>query len=395
MESGANEPVKLSFKNGYELELAIDAKNEVGVVKILSKFFGDRMMREVSFSEIGKYGDLFFVKHRFTEEELTDDVYKKILKDSRIIIISDVLSLKRGSQVIKKCLTVEVFLKRLLTYVYPGILDALDGKPDKKKRVKICRQINSWYLKEILDRIEFDMTAKVREQLLVDNGAIIANALNDASDFTDFKKRMNDYIKPNTVWDQINTILEKPIDYSEIKVQLHELSRLRNDAAHANTILKEDVLTATKYSKSVIRKMGAVKNDYNKALLESMSKLTETFSKFTKNITSELFKELNTNMGKMISDTMSAAVSSIHQSLPQIYQPPNLAEIFKGVDWVSLDSKLRNEDPEMKEILERFDDHPVGEVLDDMNDEITELSQETEEDCDDKEDENEDIKRKE
>jgi len=393
MESGANEPVKLSFKNGYELELAIDAKNEVSAVKILSKFFGDRIMREVSFSEIGKYGDLFFIKHKFTEEELSDDIYKKILKDSRILIVSDALSLKRGSQIIKKCLTVEVFLKRLLTYVYPSILDALDGKPDKRKRVKICRQINSWYLKEILDRLEFDMTAKVREQLLVDNGAIIANALNDASDFIDFKKRMNDYVKPNTVWDQVNTILEKPIDYSEIKAQLHELSRLRNDAAHANTILKEDVLIATKYSKSVIKKIGAVKNDYNKALLESMSKMTETFSKFTKNITSELFKELNTNIGKMMSDAMNVAVSSIHQSLPQIYQPPNLAEILKRVDWVSLDSKLRNEDSEMKEILERFDDHPVGEVLDDMNDEITELSQEIEEDRNE-EDENEDNKRK-
>jgi len=393
MESGANEPVKLSFKNGYELELAIDAKNEVSAVKILSKFFGDRIMREVSFSEIGKYGDLFFIKHKFTEEELSDDIYKKILKDSRILIVSDALSLKRGSQIIKKCLTVEVFLKRLLTYVYPSILDALDGKPDKRKRVKICRQINSWYLKEILDRLEFDMTAKVREQLLVDNGAIIANALNDASDFIDFKKRMNDYVKPNTVWDQVNTILEKPIDYSEIKAQLHELSRLRNDAAHANTILKEDVLIATKYSKSVIKKIGAVKNDYNKALLESMSKMTETFSKFTKNITSELFKELNTDIGKMMSDAMNVAVSSIHQSLPQIYQPPNLAEILKRVDWVSLDSKLRNEDSEMKEILERFDDHPVGEVLDDMNDEITELSQEIEEDRNE-EDENEDNKRK-
>ena len=110
-----------------------------------------------------------------------------------------------------------------------------------------------------------------------------------------------------------------------------------------------------------------------------MSKITETFSKFTKNITSELFKELNTNIGKMISDAMSATVSSIHQSLSRFYQPPNLSEILKRVDWVSLDSKLRNEDPEMKEILERFDDRPVGEVLDDMNDEITELSQETEE----------------
>lgn len=352
----------------YELEFAVDERSDLKAIETLSKIIGDKINNEVSISKISKYGDLYFIKHQFSKEELTDEVYNKLEKNSRIFIVSDQLSLKRSHELAKICMPVEVFLKRLLIYVYPNILEILEGRQDKKQKIKVCNQISRLYLKYVIKSLEIDMTANVRLELLSNNGEQIADALYHASDFNDFKNKLMEYIRPNTVWEQINSILEKPIEYVEIRDGLHTLLYLRDKSAHPQTIFEKDLVAAKRCSDSVIRKVGTVKSDYNKSLRESIRKLSETLNKITKTITDDIAASVNEvvkssvpDFSKIIDATISPLQTNINTPLP-VY------------DWSKISQAIRASNPEMDEILERFTQNPIPDVINEMHDELTSLS---------------------
>ena len=66
---------------------------------------------------------------------------------------------------------------------------------------------------------------------------------------------------------------------------------------------------------------------------------------------------------------ISESVKKITESI----KAPNPAVALKNIDWLAIDSKLRNSDPELKEIMERFDNNDTKTVLDEMKAELKEL----------------------
>ena len=358
---------RLSFKNGYELELALDSNSEIDAINRLSRIFGREITNEINRTNISKHGDLFFIKYRFSNDQLSDENYKKLHKDSKILVVSDSLAIKRAARILEYCLPVEVQLKKLLTYVYPSILEVFDGKTDKKSRIKLCKQINSWNLGDLLERLEFDMSLKRREELFIKDGRALVSTLEASDSFDDFKNTILPQIRPNTVWDQVCVVLEKPVNYIAIKDKLHLLRHLRNKAAHPQIILNSEIEAAKENSRIVMNYIRNIKDNYNKELSKSIQSLEKVLSEAARIHTSEIQKIMDEYMQAM--PDISESVKKITESI----KAPNPAVALENIDWLAIDSKLRNSDPELKEIMGRFDNNDAKTVLDEMKDELKEL----------------------
>lgn len=358
---------RLSFKGGYELELALDSNSEIDAINRLSQIFGREIANEINRTNISKHGDLFFIKYRFSNDQLSDENYKKLDKDSKILVVSDSLAIKRAAKILEYCLPVEVQLKKLLTYVYPSILEVFDGKTDKKSRIKLCKQINSWNLGDLLERLEFDMSLKRREELFIKDGRALVSALETSDSFDDLKNTILPQIRPNTVWDQVCVVLEKPVNYITIKDKLHLLRHLRNKAAHPQIILNSEIEAAKDNSRIVMNYIRNIKDNYNKELSKSIQNLGKVLSKAARIYTPEIQKIMDEYMQAM--PDISESVKKITESI----KAPNPAVALKNIDWLAIDSKLRNSDPELKEIMGRFDNNDAKTVLDEMKDELKEL----------------------
>lgn len=366
---------RLSFKGGYELELALDSNSEIDAINRISRIFGREIANEINRTNISKHGDLFFIKYHFSDDQLSDEKYKKLDKDSKILVVSDSLAIKRAAKILEYCLPVEVQLKKLLTYVYPSILEVFDGKTDKKSRIKLCKQINSWNLGDLLERLEFDMSLKRREELFVKDGRALASTLETSDSFDDFKNTILPQIRPNTVWDQVCVVLEKPVNYVAIKDKLHLLRYLRNKAAHPQIILNSEIEAAKDNSRIVMNYIRSIKDNYNKELSKSIQSLEKVLSEAARIYTPEIQKIMDEYMQAM--PDISESVKKITESI----KVPNPAVALKNIDWLAIDSKLRNSNPELKEIMGRFDNNDTKTVLDEMKDELKELqSNEQEED---------------
>lgn len=367
---------KLSFKDEYELELAIDAISEHGVVSKLSSIFGSDIANEISLINLTKRGDLFFFRYRFAINKLSDDNYEKLIKDNKVLIISDELSLERSAKLLEYCLPVEIQLKKLLTYVYPSIIAAFDGKTDKKSRIKLCKQINSWNLGDLLERLEFDIASKKREDLFLKDGNALADTLDKAKSFDDFKKTLIPQIRQNTVWDQICVVLEKPVKYSDIKNSLHTLRFLRNKAAHPQPILDFDLNTAKKCSDSIIEKISDVKDDYRNELSKSIQSIEKALSDAAQMYTPEIQKIMDGYLKTM--PDMSKNIQKIAESI----KAPDPTLAMKKINWLAIDSEMRKTDPEFGEIMNRFNNNDTKTVLNEMKDELNELQSNKQEDDD-------------
>lgn len=358
---------RLSFKGGYELELALDSNSEIDAINRLSRIFGREIANKINRTNISKHGDLFFIKYHFSNDQLSDENYKKLDNDSKILVVSDSLAIKRAAKILEYCLPVEVQLKKLLTYVYPSILEVFDGKTDKKSRIKLCKQINSWNLGDLLERLEFDMSLKRREELFIKDGRALASTLETSDSFDDFKNTILSQIRPNTVWDQVCVVLEKPVNYIAIKDKLHLLRHLRNKAAHPQIILNSEIEAAKDNSRIVMNYIRNIKDNYNKELSKSIQSLEKVLSEAARIYTPEIQKIMDEYMQAM--PDISESVKKITESI----KAPNPAVALKNIDWLAIDSKLRNSDPELKEIMERFDNNDTKTVLDEMKAELKEL----------------------
>ena len=110
-----------------------------------------------------------------------------------------------------------------------------------------------------------------------------------------------------------------------------------------------------------------IKDNYNKELSKSIQSLEKVLSEAARIYTPGIQK---------IMDEYTQAIPDISKSVKKITESikaPNPAVALKNIDWLAIDSKLRNSDPELKEIMERFDNNDAKTVLDEMKDELKEL----------------------
>ena len=366
---GRIEKVSLKTKDTYELEFAIDAESELKALNILADVFGENIKQEITFSEFAKRDSLIFITHSFTIEELSDDNYRKLLGKKTILIIKDELSVERAAKLLKICIPVETALKRLLIYVWSEIVTVLKGKHDKKTKIEICSKINEQYLGELLKLLEEDLSSTKRESLFVNDGNILFEIINNSENFADFKQKLAPYTTPKTVWEQVNIMLKSPTEYSHISGQLSKLKELRDMAAHHHTILQKDLKDAEKYSDHILSIIGNVRNDY----YEELSKSIQNFAK----VLNESLKNIST-FTKTFSNAINSSIT-LKNVIPEIIEASQmktstnvLRETLKKIDWSTINNEMRSNDPEMKNILERFDNNDVNSVIKEMQKEIDE-----------------------
>lgn len=367
---GRIEKVSLKTKDTYELEFAIDAESELKALIILANVFGENIKQEITFSEFAKRSNLIFITHRFAKNELSDDNYRKLLRSKKtLLIIKDELSVERAAKLLEICIPVETTLKRLLIYVWSEISIVLNGGNDKKTKIEICSQINRQYLGDLLKQLEMDLSFRRREDLFANNGDLLSKIINESEDFADFKKKIVPYATPITVWECINIMLKSPTEYSHISRQLNKLKELRDMAAHHHIILQKDLNDAKDYSIHILSKITNVRNDY----YEEFAKSIQDFAK----VLNESLKNIST-ITKTFSDAINSSIT-LKNAIPEIIEASQiktstnvLRETLKKIDWRAINNEMRSNNPEMKNVLERFDNNDVNSVMKEMQKEIDE-----------------------
>ena len=118
-----------------------------------------------------------------------------------------------------------------------------------------------------------------------------------------------------------------------------------------------------------------VKNNYEKELSESIQTLEELISKTTRFYASSETQMIMENISKFMPD-LSKDMKTITEGINSAN--PTLA--MKNIDWLAIDSKMRSSDPELREIMERFDKSDAKTVINDMTKELANLSQNTKKD---------------
>ena len=366
--------MSLKTKDTYELEFAIDAESELKALNILADVFGENIKQEMPFSEIAKRDSLIFIKHRFTKDELSDDNYRKLLKNKKaLLIIKDELSVERAAKLLKICIPVETALKRLLIYVWSEVSIILNGRNDKKTKIEICSQVNRLYLGDLLRQLEIDLSFRRREDLFANNGNPLLKIINESEDFADFKKKITPYTTPITVWECINIMLKNPIEYSHISGQLNKLKELRDMAAHHHIILQKDLNNANGYAEHILPKITDTRNDY----YEELKKSIQDFARVLNESLSESLKNIST-ISKVFSDTTNSFIE-LKNIIPGIIEASQiktsinvLREAFKKVDGSAINNEQRSDNLEIKNILERFDNNDANNVIKEKQKEIDE-----------------------
>lgn len=334
----------------YSLEFAVESATEIQAMERL-KVLGIKRAKEAKLSDLDRQAGLFIVRVDTEEAELTDDVYKKLLAAKDVFILSDELSAKRARKIISLTTTVEQQLKKLLICVLPetekvfnDIVNAhqkhgSDFNPTN--RIEWCRKINDFSFGELPKVLEEDVSEIAKKQLLSSEGLLLL--IVSAKDFDAFKKEITEISRPKTVWNSINTILEKPAEYGHIASSLKDLCIARNDAAHQNTITAKHLAKVEKDQKHILLYIGNIKSSYRESLQASMKSLAEAmrpilesavkidpsiYTAYNK-MMSEMFKPLTETISKLKLDIVSPEFTKIIRQNTD-YQS-QLAKSFAGV----------------------------------------------------------------
>lgn len=366
---GRIEKVSLKTKDTYELEFAIDAESELRALNILADVFGENI-KQIPLSEFAKRDSLIFITHSFTIEELSDENYRRLLENKKVIlIIKDELSVERAAKLLKVCIPVETALKRLMIYVWSEIVTVLKGKHDKKAKIEICTKINELYLGELLKLLEEDLSSTKREGLFVNDGNILFEIINNSENFADFKQKLAPYTTPKTVWEQVNIMLKSPTKYSHISEQLSKLKELRDMAAHHHIILQKDLKNAEKYSEHVLSIIGNVRNDYYEKLSKSIQALTKTMEESFRKFPLEAINKVVSENTAILSNTLNSVIPKMVE-ISQIKKTLTvLNEYAKQIDWNAFYNEIKSNSSEMKEVLKRFDNNDANNVIKEMQEE--------------------------
>lgn len=366
---GRIEKVSLKTKDTYELEFAIDAESELRALNILADVFGENI-KQIPLSEFAKRDSLIFITHSFTIEELSDENYRRLLENKKVIlIIKDELSVERAAKLLKVCIPVETALKRLMIYVWSEIVTVLKGKHDKKAKIEICTKINELYLGELLKLLEEDLSSTKRESLFVNDGNILFEIINNSENFADFKQKLAPYTTPKTVWEQVNIMLKSPTKYSHISGQLSKLKELRDMSAHHHIILQKDLKNAEKYSEHVLSIIGNVRNDYYEKLSKSIQALTKTMEESFRKFPLEAINKVVSENTAILSNTLNSVIPKMVE-ISQIKKTLTvLNEYAKQIDWNAFYNEIKSNSSEMKEVLKRFDNNDANNVIKEMQEE--------------------------
>ena len=366
---GRIEKVSLKTKDTYELEFAIDAESELRALNILADVFGENI-KQIPLSEFAKRDSLIFITHSFTIEELSDENYRRLLENKKVIlIIKDELSVERAAKLLKVCIPVETALKRVMIYVWSEIVTVLKGKHDKKAKIEICTKINELYLGELLKLLEEDLSSTKREGLFVNDGNILFEIINNSENFADFKQKLAPYTTPKTVWEQVNIMLKSPTKYSHISGQLSKLKELRDMAAHHHIILQKDLKNAEKYSEHVLSIIGNVRNDYYEKLSKSIQALTKTMEESFRKFPLEAINKVVSENTAILSNTLNSVIPKMVE-ISQIKKTLTvLNEYAKQIDWNAFYNEIKSNSSEMKEVLKRFDNNDANNVIKEMQEE--------------------------
>lgn len=302
----------------YSLEFAVKSATEFRAMERL-KTLGITRADEAKLSDLDRQADLFIIKAYAEEAELTDGVYESLLAAKDIFILSDELSAKRAQKIISLTNDVEQQLKKLLICVLPetekvfnDIVNAHQKHGSGFKptnRIEWCKKINDFSFGELPKVLEEDVSELAKKQLLSSEGLLSLIAA--AEDFDELKKEIAELSRPKTVWNSINTILEKPGEYSHVAGSLNNLCKARNDSAHLSTITAKRLAEVEKDQRHIMLYIGKTKSSYRESLQTNMKSLAEAMKPILESalrIDSSIFiryQKMMSDVYKPLTDTIS------------------------------------------------------------------------------------------
>lgn len=252
----------------YSLELAINTPDKLHALQKLHKYSTDTTANLLE--NLETQNGLTIIKIHHTESDLTDQFYSSLQKDRDLIILSDELSEKRATEILKLCRPVETQLKRLLIHVLPKIENTLDKIIEKYQRHKsptesisridYCQRIQDFSFGELINVLGIDVSTIARNQSA--RGDNLLKLLSKANNYSELKTYIRELFEPRTVWDGINSIIANPVNLDQILHHLTELRNLRNSAAHLKSILRQDMTNAKHHQKLILKHITTIKNEY-------------------------------------------------------------------------------------------------------------------------------------
>ncbi len=378
----------MSVKN-YSLEFAVQAHTELQAMKRL-KSLGLSKAEDAKLADLDYQADLFVIRVESTDEELTDDVYKKILGAKDVYILSDELAEYRSRQTFKIVSPIERQLKKLLICVLPEtekVLDDIINTHQKHKtslkpatRIEWCQKINNFSLGEIIRVLEVDISEIATKNLLTSKG--ILGMIATSQDFDTLKNDITELMTPKTVWTSISALLEKPADFSYIAKEINALLAVRNDAAHLQTITQQQLDDAKKNKKHVMGYIGKTKSDYQVQLKANM----DSISKSMKSIIDSAVR-IDPSLAESIRQTLETTYKPLLASIANIQKEiatPLTADIIKNnakfttelsKGMVATIEQMKPF-PGYKEIMSQFNQSGVQEAIRSMSKEASQLKAE-------------------
>lgn len=382
----------MSAKN-YTLEFAVKAPTEMRAMSRL-KALGITNADEAKLSDLDRQAGLFIIKVPVDESELSDVTYKRLLSADDIHILSDELSAKRAQEIIKLTAPVEQQLKKLLICVLPEtekVLNHIIDQHQKHKsnlqptsRIEWCEKINDFSFGELPKVLEEDIAELAKKQLLSTEGLL--SLIASADDFDALQLQLTELSKPKSVWNTINSLLEKPLPYSHFSGQLIDLCNARNEAAHLRIITEARLKEVRKNQKHVLSCIGKTKSGYQVELKMSMDMfsksmqsilnsavkidpsifteyqkvMTETFKPFTETISKLQLNIASPDFSKIINQNTSYQ-TQVMKSLGETFKNMQAMNVYdqlvaemSRIDFLSYTKNARSEIDKMKPEIDRL-----------------------------------------
>lgn len=405
----------LSGKNGeptsYSLEIAVRADTELLAINKL-KDLGLSRADQVKTGDIDQQAGLYILKVGSDIDELVNKFYAAARGDYDVYILSDEASIERSQIIIKESSIVELQIRKLLLYILPEtkkvFLDIINNiqkfktsKNTPTTYIEWCAMISGFTFGELIEVLETDISEVARTSVLSDRG--LAELIVSVNGFDEFKSKIQEVSTPKPIWNLVNKIIEKPIEYRHISQKIRELYELRNTASHVQVITPQDVENAVKCRKHIMRYISRIKSNYQVELQGNLKNIAKTmaeslniaykinpriFDDYLKQIQNPLAeivsrykvdlvnatsiaKLINTNqsaalsLGKMINDQIMANVP--HKELEKItsqvasigfnkYLESNNNEMLRTINMVS------NQMANISDTSKDLDVEPGGEV---------------------------------
>lgn len=280
----------LSGKNrestSYSLEIAVRADTELLAINKL-KDLGLSRADQVKTGDIDQQAGLYILKVESDIDELVNKFYASARGDYDVYILSDEASIERSQIIIKESSIVELQIRKLLLYILPEtkkfFLDIINNiqkfktsKNTPTTDIEWCAMIGGFTFGELIEVLETDISEVARTSVLSDRG--LAELIVSVNGFDEFKSKIQEVSTPKPIWNLVNKIIEKPIEYRHISQKIRELYELRNAASHVQVITPQDVENAVKCRKHIMRYIGRIKSNYQVELQGNLKNIAKTMA---------------------------------------------------------------------------------------------------------------------